>query len=382
MEPRTRGIDDATVRIGVIATESAYRGVEAGVRARLERVRRAGGVAGRTVEIVEVIDDGGDPEMTLAAARRLVEEVGVFAVVLASAVPEPAVTDYLESEQTPFFGWGFAPGFCAPNRWGFGFSGCLIGAVTGVEGARVDPSPRLVLEEALGPSPAVALVVDDGPAGAASELTATGLWGPDLDVIVRLGDTAPAGAVTQILDSVTDAALERPIDAVFLSVGLDTTIAVKAGVVEGFAGMVVDDVTYFPGLLADIPTALALEGGFAVSHLPPQEEYREVTGVIAEDLDAVDGPLVYSQAITLGYWSADVLVTFLEAVGADLNNATFSAVVHGAGVAYAPGLAGGPCPISSAAMHVDPAGGAALVQVRGGIYRPVVEFTCPDARED
>ncbi len=41
-------------------------------------------------------------------------------------------------------------------------------------------------------------------------------------------------------------------------------------------------------------------------------------------------------------------------------------------------MTGGPCPVSTLDIHTLPTGGAALLQVRGGIYRPVVRFLCPE----
>jgi branched-chain amino acid transport system substrate-binding protein len=381
VEPRTRGIDEQRVKIGVIKTSRSYTEVELGVNARLSRLVRDGGVGGRAIQLVEVINDGGEALSALEAAKRLVEQAEVFAVILVSTVPEPAVTDYLEAQETPFFGWGFAPGFCAPNRWGFGFSGCLVGSVTGVDGARVDPSPRLVLETHLGRSPSVLFVTTQGPAGDAGELAARQLWQSDLQGVVRVPGDDPAGAVEDIVSGAAEPD-GGVVDVVYLSVGLDVTIAIKSDVMVQTNAMVVDDVTYLPGLLGHIPTALQLEGGYTIATLPPQEEYREVTEVMANDLRRTNGPLVYSQAITIGYWSTDLLIAVLEAVGPALDNATFSQAAHDLGVSYNPGFLGGPCPISTLDISSQPAGGAALLQIRGGIYRPVVELTCPVAESD
>jgi hypothetical protein len=371
-------VEDDSVRIGIIHTARSYPDVEVGVRARLSRSIEAGGVWGRSVEVAEVVDDAGDPETALAAARRLVEDVGVFAVVLASTVPEPVVTDYLEASQTPFFGWGFAPGYCSPNRWGFGFSGCLVALSPDVDGMAVDMSGREVLESHLGATPAVGLVTTGDSAGDAAELMATRVWGENLVAVHRMDDAGSTGAVEQLVEELSQWVEGADPDVLMLSVGLDATVSIKSELTSRTTAMVVDDVSYFPGLLADVPTARKLEGGYVLVPLPPQEEYREVTGVIAADLERIEGPLVYSQAVTIGYWSADLMLTLLEAVGRDLHSASFSSVAHETGVEYAPGLVGGPCPISTLEIHSSPAGGAALLQVRGGIYRPVVGFRCPE----
>ena len=157
--PSDRGITEDVVRIGVVKSGAVFGDAEVGVQAPPSTERTSTAVSGgRSLEVTAVVDDGAEPERALAAVRELVEVEEVFAVVLASAVPSPEVTDYLETQQVPFFGWGFAPGFCAPNAWGFGFNGCLIGAVLGLDGAAPDASTRGLVEAFLD-RPATAVFV-------------------------------------------------------------------------------------------------------------------------------------------------------------------------------------------------------------------------------
>ena len=44
----------------------------------------------------------------------------MFAIVGISADVLPASTDFMNTNQVPYYGWGFLPGFCH-TRWGFGF---------------------------------------------------------------------------------------------------------------------------------------------------------------------------------------------------------------------------------------------------------------------
>ena len=362
------------VRIGVGTTGQVFGDVEVGVRARFARANAEGGVAGRSLEIAAVVDDQGDATQTLAAVRRLVEEERVFAVILASAVPTPEVTDYLAARAVPFFGWGFAAGFCEPNEWGFGFTGCVGAAIRGIDGARVDTSRRDVLDAYLERPATVALVTTTAVAGDAAAAEAEVIWGDQLLDVIRVGRGGDVAADdTDMLVARIDAS---GADAVVLAVTLDRAVALKGRLVGRVDAIVVDDVTYLPGLLNEVSTATQLEGGFAFTQLPPQEEYREVTGVVTTDVDNVGGPLVYSRAVTVGYWSADLAAALLDAVGPDLDTATFHRAAVGDGVRYDPGLVGGPCPANSRRLQVQSTGGLALVQVRGGIYRPVVPFDC------
>lgn len=371
---RGRGVEADSVRIGVVTTGQVFGDLDVGVRARFARANADGGAAGRNLEVSAVIDDQGDPAQTLAAVRRLVEEERVFAVILASAVPTPEVTDYLARRSVPFFGWGFAAGFCEPNEWGFGFTGCVGATIRGIDGAELDTSRRAVLDAYLQRPASVVLVASTTVAGDAAAAEAEAIWGDQLVDVVRLGRGGDIAGTD--IDTLAARIDTSGADAVVLAVPLERAIALKGELIGRVGAIVVDDVTYLPGLLGDVTTASQLEGGFAFTQLPPQEEYREVTGVVATDVDNVGGPLIYSRAITVGYWSADLAVALLDAVGPELDTAAFHRVVVEEGVRYDPGLVGGPCPTNTRRLRRQSTGGLALVQVSGGIYRPAVSFDC------
>jgi len=359
------------VTIGVIKSALVFGDVDVGVAARIRRANANGGIGGRTIEIARIEDDEGDPVRAEALAREMVEEDGVFAVVLASVAAGPAVTDYLAEASVPFFGWGFTAGFCEPNQWGFGFNGCLIGAALGNPDAKVDVSGREALSAYLGAPPSVVLVTSDDDAGIAATAVAADVWG---DLLLETVRSAPDSEAP--LTAVTDAIEAQQPDAVLLKMSLGQVIDMKRSLVGSFAGLVVDDAGYLPGLLGDFQVADALEGGFSLTQFPPQEEYKEVTGVVASDLESASSNLIYSQAVSLGYWATDLFVAIAQAVEGELGTGSFFAAANVDGVDYNPDLEGAPCGFNTAAIHSEPAGGAALVEVRGGIYRPAVSFAC------
>ena len=363
----TRGVADDRIRIGVLKTGGVFGDVEVGVEARLARVNAQGGVAGRVVDVAVVADDDGDTATAVAEATRLVESEDLFAVVVASAVQSPEVTEVFEAASMPFFGWGFSPGFCEPGTWGFGINGCAIARALGVD-AGVDVGPRVLIDALTGTEATIALAISGDAAGSATRALSEELWGERLlEVVVDRPDDS-AGVAADLAGVGAD--------AILLSVSLDRAIALK-GALQGVAEVpVIDDVSYLPGLLSDFAVADQLEGGYAITPFPPQEEYREVTGVIAQDLSDTVEDLLYSQAVSIGWWSADLLVALLEATGAPLDTAAFHQAVNVDGVRWDPGLDGGLCPIDTLDIHRRAAGGAALVQVDGGIYFPAVAFTC------
>ncbi|MEG3586300.1 MAG: ABC transporter substrate-binding protein [Actinomycetota bacterium] len=365
-----RGISDEQVSIVVLKSGNVFKDVEIGVQALLERVNKDGGAASRKIEILEVIDDNGEEELTLSAVQRIAEE-NVFAVILASVGASSEVTDFLAEKQIPFFGWGFVEGFCEPNKWGFGFNGCVNAVASGLASGIPDTSSLRLTQIFYGRTPEVILVTTNDAAGAAFVAHMQSVW--DTNIVKVLEYDKDVLTSEEILDGINgiDA------DVLWLSVGLDKTIEIKKSLVSGFPGMVVDDVTYLPGILQSYDVASQLEGGYVFTQFPPQEEYRSATTRIMTDLKSIDGPLIYSQAISVGYWSADLLVSILNSVGEDFNLRTFFRTANVEGALYNSDFAGGPCPFQTVLSHQDPAGGAALLQVRGGVFRPVVNFNCP-----
>tara|TARA_B100001029_G_scaffold27887_1_gene20196 strand:- start:1099 stop:1719 length:621 start_codon:yes stop_codon:yes gene_type:complete len=166
-------------------------------------------------------------------------------------------------------------------------------------------------------------------------------------------------------------------DVLLISVGLDETVAIKRELVMNFSGMVVDDVTYLPGILQDYEISAELEGGYVLSQIPPQEEYRGATTEIMTGLSQIDGPQIYSQAISVGYWSADLLIAIIGSITDEFSVKSFFEKANIEGYLYDPQFSGGPCPLQTALSHQISSGGAALLQVRGGVFRPVVNFNCP-----
>ena len=368
----SRGVTETTVRIGIIKTADVFNDVEIGVEARIRRNLGEENPEIREIEIVTVIDDEGDSSKTLEAVQKMVEQ-DVFALVLASVSADKAVTDYLAKQNVPFFGWGFLEGFCYPNKWGFSFNGCLSGYASGVPGAAPDDGSLRLSEIFYGRQPTLGLVTTSDDAGDAMESLMREVWGSNLLSVIRV----PSSQESEIADYVLNEINSYDPDILFLSLGLSQTLQSKEQLIAAFSGMVVDDVTYLPGILREYQNSKKLEGGYVFTQFPPQEEYRQATTRIATDLENVNGPLIYSQAISLGYWSTDLLIQILKEVGEKLDTRTFFNTANIQGIIYDSGLSGGPCALMTALVHQDPSGGMSLLQVRGGVFRPVVDFNCP-----
>jgi len=119
------GVSDDEIKVGqlsALTTPSAafYSLHQAGIEARIEALNAEGGIGGREI-VVEAVDDAADANRAVTAARELVEQKGVFAVMAASSViAGPA--SYLHDEGIPVVGFNVNP------EWGtydnmFGYSG-------------------------------------------------------------------------------------------------------------------------------------------------------------------------------------------------------------------------------------------------------------------
>ena len=101
--------DGSPIRLGQIAVRSGPLGAAMqpgidGARAWIGAVNARGGLCGHPVELISV-DDRGDPNQSLALARRLVEQDGVIAI-FDPLMPTTlqSITGYLESAGVPIVG--------------------------------------------------------------------------------------------------------------------------------------------------------------------------------------------------------------------------------------------------------------------------------------
>lgn len=78
--------------------------MQAGIRAAFEEVNRAGGVKGRKLELVS-IDDGYEPNKSIEATRKLIEELKVFALIGPVGTPTSAASQPIAQQAgVPFIG--------------------------------------------------------------------------------------------------------------------------------------------------------------------------------------------------------------------------------------------------------------------------------------
>lgn len=375
-----RGVTDSEITIGGLSTvANAWPGVDTGAEARFARVNAEGGVAGRTINYIGTNDDGGDATRNLEMARDLVLNDKVFAIVPATSTGLlPQSSDFLEAEKVPYIGWGFMPGYCG-SSFGFGFNGCLIGP----ENQNVSLAGPLVEAMDLPEGSTVAIQSWDNAPGRESENLHKGAWEHfGLEVVHWSadlpGDDSPTD-LTPFVQTLTTSDDGQAPDVIVVNAGFNLVTALTGALKDaGYEGYVVGFVTYLPDLLAsDEGFATAMDGAFSITQWLPGEFGGDAIDQIRADLEAIGKDPVVTSNISIGYWSADLLIKMLEAVGEDLTPETFDAIINGEGFTYqsefdSPGIG----PVEFPKNHDVAVACSALVQANGTVFDAIQALTC------
>lgn len=375
-----RGVTGDAIKVGGLSQLSnGWPGVEIGAEARFARANRDGGIHGREIDYIGTEDDGGDGAQNLNLARDLVLREEVFAIVPATSVGLlPQTTDFLETEKVPYIGWGFMPGYCG-SSFGFGFNGCLIGA------DNENPSLAGPLVEGLdlAEGSTVAIQSWDNPPGRDSEPVHVGAWESfGMDVVHWSadlpGDDSPTDFtpfVQRLLSSDDGGAP----DVIVTNAGFSLTTGLTAALKEaGYEGHIMGFVTYLPDLLAsDADFRASLDGAYVDAQWLPAEFGGDAIEQIQADLEAIDEDPTVSSNISIGYWSADLLVQMLDAAGEDLSPERFDEAINGDGFTYEseftpPGIG----PVAYPENHDVAVPCGSLVRASGDEFEPILPMTC------
>lgn len=183
------GVSGDTIKIGLIYPDTggqiadSFRDVRSAVQARVDAQNAAGGVHGRTVQIVWR-DDQSDPGLFRTAAQDLVDNQKVFGLIVESIAAGPTAS-WLEANGIPAAGVAIGAG---QHRNLFSFGSLFTG-----QNVNVDTFGRYV--RAGGGTKALVVVDPSQPAAAGL----VGVFGPSLTsqgVQVAGQENYPAGATT------------------------------------------------------------------------------------------------------------------------------------------------------------------------------------------
>ncbi len=364
----TRGVTDTSIKVGGLGYSFVYGGADIGAKARFQRANDAGGVNGRQIDYLGLSDDGGDPTAGTAAATKLVEQDGVFAVV-PTVTPDLAASAYLVGQQVPYFGWALSSNFCG-NRFGFGFTGCPV-----PKNATSNAWPLLISKVfpkgATGR--AVAIVAENTPSGqydigalsaaatsvkfrvayAKTPLTAPST--PDYDAVAKEVVTSNNGTIP---------------DAVFVLGGPSNVLGMQQALsANGFLGVFTNQIEYSPNLVAPAVGAIVYTQTAPTETVTANAAMQQVVADVQKV--APDQPI--DQSVLAGYWSADLFLAAVQKAGKKLTTASLE---KAANTKFTYEVANTVGPTTFPAAHSLPTPCGALVSSNGTAYAVKAPYTC------
>jgi ABC-type branched-subunit amino acid transport system substrate-binding protein len=379
----TRGVSDDSIKLGCVYTNSSYAGFDTGLKARIERTNRDGGVAGRKIELLPCVDDGADVSANVAAVQQIVDQDQAFAVFSLSNVILNGSNDYLNENEVPYYGWGFNPGFCG-TRWGFGWNGCLGGnafdssmvahaAISGNLADAVITGLKMKPEDVR-----IAIQVQNSAAGEVGLAQFKAIYEDRGAQVVFAEKTYPENAAGADVTPYAQAIIDAKPNIVLMTIPFPEVPRLVAGLrAGGYDGAIVDFQNYVPGLLESSPQlATTLAGEYVNTQIVPSEEGTPWVKQEQSDLQAIGEQPFVTLAGAIGYAEAELLIEQLEAVGDKLDTATFDSTVNGGSFTAFTGIDGGPGPLQWPAAHLLPADCAAVVRINGTSYDVVSPFQC------
>ena len=303
------GVDDSTIKVGVITILSGPQGVnfapstEDGIRARINRANETGELGERQIELV-IEDDQGNQANNLTAAQQLVEEEEVFAIIEISNAADGSA-EYLNKEKIPVAGWHIGQ-----KEWGIYPNMFSWRNTQPPDPAKVFTSRNADVMKALG-AKKIALVGSN--------------IGASATFMDQVGTAVERTKGLELVYKTTDVTAEQQdftgIAAAIKDSGAD-------GVYTGLAGLQANNLSQalrqagielkaivFPGGYDSRAVGLpGYEGAYMGTEFKPIEVGSEGLTQYSEDVEALDkDPVNFFQI--QGYFAADTFVEGIKAAG-------------------------------------------------------------------
>jgi len=303
-------------------------GIDVGFKARIARFNNAGGLNGRKIKLLDVLNDGKSLSGNLTAVQTLVLKDKVFAVTpISSQTFSPSSAQLLNQRHIPFIGWGINPAMCVSEA-AFPIVGCqgssqyqsLAGTRQLAQGLG---KPVQGLKVAIiGLDTAGSKAGMDGLKGAATLAGATVVFGQA---------SIPPGGATDYSPYVQGLLTAKP-DVIMLITDFGPGAALTGALRQaGFRGGIWNPTAYVPGVLSAQPQlAAVLNGSLVVAQFPTQEEGAPAAKQIQADLSAIKAPTHLTLGLSVGWWSAEEFIQQLEATAAkgEVSSANFVKTIH------------------------------------------------------
>jgi ABC-type branched-subunit amino acid transport system substrate-binding protein len=362
------GVTDTSIKVAGLGDSLLYGGADVGARARFQRANDTGGVNGRTIDYAGFTDDGGDPNAGTAAATKLVQDDGVFAVVPV-VTPDFAASSFLVQQKVPYFGWALSSSFCG-NRYGFGFVGCPVPAsVT----SNVWP---LLMSKALPPntpSPTAAILAEDTPSGK-YELASLTAAAKSVKFGVVYGKTSLTSPSTVDFDAVVKEVVKsnngNMPNVVFVVGNVSNVLGVQQALANnGYLGLFTNRIEYAPDMVALATNAYVVTPTAPVETASTNPAMQQLVADVQKV--APDQPI--DESVIAGYWSADLFLAAVRKAGKKLTRASLLDAANRKFTYEVPDTVG---PTKFPAAHSLPAPCGALVTSSGTAYSVKVPYTC------
>jgi ABC-type branched-subunit amino acid transport system substrate-binding protein len=380
----TRGITSTSISVGCVYTSADYAGYVGGIQAAFYEANLKG-IDGRKISLVPCKDDTGGVQSNVSEVEQLVQQNQVFALLSLTEYILPGSTNFLSTNQVPYYGWGFNPGFCG-YRWGFGWNGCLSPVLLPTSNPlhNVDEGnlATAIIKASGLPTSKVRFAVqaENSPSGTSGNADYDSLFKALGAKVVYSEANFPLTVTGIDFTPYVQAIMAAKPNIVFISTPFaDVGGMASALKAAGYKGITMDFVTYSPGLLgSSAQLASALQGEYVNTQVVPQEETS--SAFVKSELAALKAsgqqPFLTLGA-SIGYAEATELVEQLQAVGKNLNTKTFDTIVNGGKFANFKTIpADGLGVLTWPAAHFLPSDCAAIVKVSGTVYNVVNPYKC------
>ncbi len=370
----------APIVVGGIATVAAFPGTDYGFEAGIRQFNAAGGLDGRKIKFVGVLDDGGSPQTSLSDAQQLVQSDHVFAVApFTSPVAGGDVGTFLATNKTPFMGYALNGAFLAAPTWGFGLNGQQVNP------AYQSNAGALQLAKALGGASTVkvAFVGTDVPGESNAVHSIAAISTAIGEHVTYAQASIPPAGVTSYAPY-AQAIINSGANAVYeILAAPDATGLAAAFKAAGWSGTVVNGVTYEPSVLASQPnTKAALQGVLVESEFPLNQNKSPAVAQEEKELAALGQSTSLTPGVSVGYWTAQQFIQMLQATeksvgsAAKVTPAALEKRVNG-GWTYTDTLSGGIGSLSFPKDESEPTGCGTLVKTIGLSFKLLATYACP-----
>jgi len=291
-----------------------FAGMDTGFEARIARFNKDGGLNGRKIQFVGVLNDNDSLTTDLSDAQTLVLKDHVFAVApIADEVLSSGAVQLFDQNSTPYIGWGLSPQWCN-NEYGFPITGCES-TPTYQNTSAIYQAAAAIGKPVKGLK--VAVIGTDnsgGVAGTDGIVSANKIVGAD---VVYGQASVPQDGTTDYAPYVQAIMAGNP-DMVDLVVNFTAAVGLTAALREaGYKGAFWNPSAYVPGLFASEPQlAQVLNGSLVVANFPPSEQNSTAALQMEADLKAIGAPTTFSLGEAVGWWSGEEFIQELQATAA------------------------------------------------------------------